>query len=182
MFFAVFVFQVFRPLKVLQKFWKNYIKNQRPGSLRKHTGRKGGPPQRLKKGPWRGPTLGRVGHPPGCPVAPLGAPFGLYLVPTEETPNIDLLFQFSSLYHRRCRFKIGAARRSFPGTLSEGGTTSGRPSIAMDASRMCREYSPLDHGSVTSSYVMCSSPLCASTFETSSAASHDRGTFVIFCV
>src|SRR3954469_8876994 len=66
-------------------------------------------------------------------------PFGLYLVPAEETPNIDLLFPFSSLYRRRRRFKIGAARRSCPGTLPEGGTPFGRPSIAMDASRMCRE-------------------------------------------
>src|SRR3954466_16003662 len=138
LFSAVFVFQVFRPLKVLQKFWKNYIKNQRPGSLGNHQRRKGGPPQGLHKGPWRGPTLGRVGHPPGCPVAPLGAPFGLYLVPAEETPNIDLLFPFSSLYRRR-RFKIRSARRSCPGTLPEGGTPSGRPSRAMDASRMCRE-------------------------------------------
>src|SRR3954465_16066586 len=139
LFSAVFLFQVFRPLKVLQKFWKNYIKNQRPGSLRNYQGRRGGKPLGFQKGPWRGPTLGRARHPPGCPVAPLGAPFGLYLVPAEETPNIDLLFPFSSLYRRRCRFKIGAARRNCPGTLPDGGTPSGRPSIAMDASRMCRE-------------------------------------------
>src|SRR3954468_13939607 len=98
-----------------------------------------GPPQGLQKGPWRGPTLGRVRGPPGCPVAPLCAPLGLYLVPPEETSNIDLLFPFSSLYRRRRRFKIGAARRSCLGTLPEGGTPSGRPSIAMDASRKCRE-------------------------------------------
>src|SRR3954462_1679015 len=135
--------------------------------LLKHQVRKGGPPPGLQKGPWRGPTLGRAGHPPGYPVAPLDAPFGLYLVPAEETPNIDLLFSFSSLYRCRRRFKIGAARRSCPGTLPEGGTTSGRPSIAMEAFRMCREYPPLDHGSMTNSYVVFSSPLCASTFETS---------------
>src|SRR3954470_4170601 len=139
MFSVVFVFQVFRPLKVLQKFRKNYIKNQRPRSLQNHQGRKEGPPQGLQKGPWRGLTLGRAGHPPGCPVAPLGAPFGLYLVPAEETPNIDLLFPFSSLYRRHRRFKIGPAWGSCPGTLPEGGTPSGRPSMAMDASRMCRE-------------------------------------------
>ena len=69
---------------------------------------------------------------------PLGALFGLYLVPVEETPNIDLLFPFSSLYCRR-RMQIGAAGKSCLGTLPEGGTPSGRPSIAMDASRMCRE-------------------------------------------
>src|SRR3954470_124272 len=92
MFSVVFVFQVFRPLKVLQEFRKKYIKNQRPGSLRKHQGRKGGPPPGLQKGHWRGPTLGRTGHPPGCPVGPLGSPFGLYLEPTEEIPNIKVLF------------------------------------------------------------------------------------------
>src|SRR3954467_4006389 len=139
MFFDVFVFQVFRPLKVLQKIWKNYTKNQHPGSFQSHQGRRGGPPQGLQKGPWRGPTLGRAREPPGCPVAPLGAPLRLYLPPDEETLNIDLSFSFSSLYRRHRRFKVGAAWRSCPGTLPEGGTPSGRPSIAMDASRMCRE-------------------------------------------
>ena len=91
-----------------------------------------------QEGPWRAP-LGRAGHPPGYPVAPLGAPFGLYLVHAEETPNINMLFPFSSLYRRRRHFKIRAARRSCSGTLPEGGTPSGRPSIAMDASRMRRE-------------------------------------------
>ena len=86
--------------------------------------------------------LGRDGHPPSGPVAPLDAPFGLYLALTVETPNINLLFSFSSLYRRLRRFKIRAARRSCPGTLPEGGTPSGRPSIAMDASQMCHEYPP----------------------------------------
>src|SRR3954462_15582914 len=46
------------------------------------------------QGPRRvpGAPLGRATCPPGCLVAPLGAPFGLYLAPSEETPNIDLLF------------------------------------------------------------------------------------------
>src|SRR3954466_6560653 len=107
--FCCFCISGSRPLKVLQKFWKKYIENQRPGSLRKHQGRRGGPPQGLQKGPWHGPTLGRPRHPPGCLVSPLGAPFDLYLVPTEETPNIDLLLPFSSLYCRHRRFKIEAA-------------------------------------------------------------------------
>src|SRR4051812_17331399 len=72
--FCCFVFQVFLPLKVPNKFRKNYIKNQHPGSLRNHQGRKGGPPQGLQKGPWCGPTLGRAGHPPGCPVPPPSVP------------------------------------------------------------------------------------------------------------
>ena len=98
-----------------------------------------GAPQGLQKGPWRGPILGRARSTLGCPVAPLGAPLRLYLPPDEETPNIDLLFSFSSLYRRHRRFKIGAAWRSCPGTLPKGGTPSGRPSVSMDASWMCRE-------------------------------------------
>ena len=115
----------------------------------------------------RGPTLGRAGHPPDCLVGPLDAPLRLYLALGVETPNTDLIFANSSLYRRRRLSKIGAFSRSCPGTLPEGGTPSGRQSIAMDASRMWREYSPLDYGSITSSYVMFSSLLCASTFETS---------------
>src|ERR1041384_3239699 len=76
---AVFVFQAFRLFKVPKKFRKNYIKNQRPGSFRKNQRREGGPPPGSQKGPWRGPTLGRAGHPPGCPVGPLDAPLRLYL-------------------------------------------------------------------------------------------------------
>ena len=71
------------------------------------------------------------GGPPRCPLR-------LYLSLAKETPNIDLLFPFSSMYHRRRCFKIGAARRLCPGTLPEG-VTSESPSISMDASRMCRE-------------------------------------------
>ena len=137
--FLLFVFQVFRPLKVLQKFQEKYIKNQRNGSFRNHLGSGGGPPQGLQKGPWRSPTLGRARRPSAYPVDPLGAPLRLYLPPNEETPKINLSFSFSSLYRRHHRFKIRAARRSCPGTRPEGGTPSGRPSIAMDASRMCRE-------------------------------------------
>ena len=68
-----------------------------------------------------------------------GAPLHLYLALGVETPNIDLTFANSPLYRRHRRFKIGAAWRSCPGTLPGGGTPSGRPSIAMDTFRMCRE-------------------------------------------
>src|SRR3954470_15755236 len=73
------------------------------------------------------------------PGGPPGAPLCLYLALGVETPNINLTCANSPLYRRRRRFKIGAAWRSCPGTLPEGGTPSGRPSIAMDAFRMCRE-------------------------------------------
>ena len=74
MFSAVFLISGFPAIKSAPKIPENYIKNQRPGSLRNHQGRKGGPPQGLQKGPWRGPTLGRARNPPGYPLAPLGAP------------------------------------------------------------------------------------------------------------
>src|ERR1041385_615510 len=84
-------------------------------------------------------------HPRPCQGAswlPCGSPrhpLRLYLALGVETPNIDLFSANSPLYRRRRRFKIGAAWRSCSGTLPEGVTPSGRPSIAMDASRMCRE-------------------------------------------
>src|SRR4051812_45265454 len=64
LFSAVFVFQVFRPLKVLQKIRKNQIENQRIGSFRKHQRSGGGPPPASQEGTWRGPTLGCTRDPP----------------------------------------------------------------------------------------------------------------------
>src|ERR1043165_3304803 len=112
MFSSVFVFQVFRLFKVPKKFRKKYIKNQRPGSFWKNQRREAGPPLGSQKGPWRGPTLGRAGHPPGCPVGPLAAPLRLYLPFGVETPNQEPFFVKPSLFRRRRRFKIGAAWRS----------------------------------------------------------------------
>src|SRR3954467_14044665 len=124
LFSAVFVFQVFRPLKVLKKFREKYIKNQRDGTFRSNQERQGGPPLGDQEGPWRGPTLGRARRPPGFLVCPLDAPLRLYLAPGVETPKIDLSSANSPMYRRRSRFKIGAAWRSYAGTLPEGGTPS----------------------------------------------------------
>src|SRR3954469_12211319 len=154
MFSAVFVFQVFRLFKVVRKIQINYIKNQRDGTFQKNQKMEGGPPPGTQEGAWRGPALGHARGPPGFPVGPLGSPLRLYLRPGVETPNTEPFFAKPSLFRRRRRFKIGDAWRSCSGTLPEGDSPSGRPSIAMDASRMCREYSPLDQGSVISSYVM----------------------------
>ena len=136
---AVFVFQVFRILKVPNKFPENQIKNQRVGSFRNHeVGASGDPP-----GPqapwWRDHGWGRAQGALGPLVAPLAAPFRLYLPPVQKPSTPEALFPISSLFRRRRRFKIGAARRGCPGTLPEGGFTSGSPSISMDASRMCHE-------------------------------------------
>src|SRR3954470_16096671 len=112
LFSAIFVFQVFRPLKVLQKFRKNQIKNKRSGSFLNNQEREGGPPPGDQEGPWRGPALGRGRRPPGCLVGPPGAPLRLYLALWVETPNINPFSVISPLYLRRHRFKIGATWRS----------------------------------------------------------------------
>src|SRR4051812_26679803 len=127
LFSAVFVFQVFPILKVLQKFRKNYIKNQRRGTFRNHQKREGGDPPGLQAPWWRGPGVECARDPPGSLVDPLASPLRLYIALAEETPNIEVFFPISSLYHRR-HLRIGAARRSCPGTLLERGTTSGSQS------------------------------------------------------
>src|ERR1043165_5553016 len=71
------------------------------------------------------PRQGASWLPGGSPRCPLR----LYLALGVETPKIDLTFANTSLYLRRRRFKIGATCRSCAGTLPEGGTPSGRPSI-----------------------------------------------------
>ena len=109
------------------------------GSFRNNQERGAGPPPGSQKGPWRDPTLGRAGHPPGCPGWPLDVPLRLYNPLGLETPKRELFFLETSLFRRRRRFKIGAAWRSCSVTLPEGETPSGRPSIAMDASRMYHE-------------------------------------------
>ena len=57
------------------------------GSFWNNQKRGAGPPPGSQKGPWRGPTLGRAGHPPSCPVWPLDAPLRLYLPLRVETPK-----------------------------------------------------------------------------------------------
>ena len=69
-----------------------------------------------------------------CPLSPI---FTLVRKPSEQEP----FFAKPSLFRRRRCFKVGAAWRSCSGTLPEGDHPSGRPSIAMDASR-CTVSSP----------------------------------------
>src|ERR1043165_3652546 len=90
LFSAVFVFQVFRPLKVLKKFREKYIKKSAQQKLPESPRKGRGPSPGSQEGRWRGPTLGRARHPPDCLVGPLDAPLRLYLPLGVETPNIDL--------------------------------------------------------------------------------------------
>src|ERR1041385_2042490 len=161
LFSAVFLFQVSPLLKVPEKFREKYRKNQHTGSFAKSPrGARGEPEgpggQRARPGPW--PRQGA----PGAPVQPLAAPFRLFIPRDEKPSGTEPFFAISPLFHRRRDSKIGSTRRPLPGTLPEGGITSGSFSTTMDASRMIREYSTLDHGSMISSYVMFSSPLCSS--------------------
>ena len=71
------------------------------GSFRNNQKRGAGPPPGSQKGPWRGPTLGRAGCPPGCPVWPLNAPLRLYLPLGVETPKQEPFFAKPSLFRRR---------------------------------------------------------------------------------
>src|SRR4051794_25999803 len=95
-------------------------------------------------------------------VPPLDAPLRLYLPLVPKPSRTEPFFTISPLFHHRRASKIGCARRPLPGTLPEGGLTSGSFSTTMDASRMSREYSTLDHGSMISIYVISSPPLCSS--------------------
>src|SRR3954463_7221347 len=101
--------------KIPEKLYKKSASRKPPESPRKEGRDTTGTPEGTLARPH--PRARRAPSGPPCPPPPLGVPFGLYLVPTEETPNIDLLFPFSSLYRHRHRFKIGAARRSCPDTL-----------------------------------------------------------------
>src|ERR1043165_2501716 len=82
LFSAVFVFQVFRPLKVLKKIREKYIKNQRDETFQSNQERQPGATTRDQEGPWRGPTPGRAKRPPGFLVGPLDAPFA-YIYPSR---------------------------------------------------------------------------------------------------
>src|SRR4051812_42606821 len=73
------------------------------------------------------------------PWDPLAAPLRQYIALAPKTLEAEPFFLIPSLF-RRCRhLNIGAVRRPCPGTLPEGGSTSGNISNAMDGSRMTRE-------------------------------------------
>src|SRR3954470_17578997 len=138
MFSAIFVLQVFRLFKVPKKFRKNYIKNQRKGTFRKNQEGAGGPPPGTQEGAWRsppGPCQGTSWLPW---VAPRLLPSPIF-TPQIRNPWTKTLFRETlsvppppPFQDRGCLEKLlrHPAGRRYP---------SGRPSIAMDASRMCRE-------------------------------------------
>src|SRR3954468_14484342 len=85
LFSAIFVFQIFRLLKVLQKFQKNQIKNQRVGTFRDHLGGARGPPPGTQAPWWHALGAGRARGAPGPLVAPLAAPFAYIFPPRRKS-------------------------------------------------------------------------------------------------
>ena len=107
------------------------------GKYRRKGGTGGSPLDKAAR--WHGPTLGRATRTPGGRGHPLVPPFGLYLQPVTKTLVRNPTSRFSPLFRRRLASKIGSTRRPLPGTLPEGGLTSGSFSTTMSASGMCRE-------------------------------------------
>src|ERR1041385_7383985 len=87
----------------------------------------------------RGPTPGRARRAPGAPGPPLAAPLRLFILRHGETPEEEPYFANSPLFRRRRASEIGSTRRPLPGTLPEGGLTSGNLLSTMDAPRMSHE-------------------------------------------
>ena len=104
----------------------------------------------VPKGGQRGPTCcpgGQVARPrvgprreaAWTPGGPPGCPLRLFIPRDEKPSGTEPFFAISPLFRRRHASKIRSANRFLPGTLPEGGSTSGSFASTMDASRMCRE-------------------------------------------
>src|ERR1041384_5839281 len=91
--------------KILEKLYKKSASRKLPESPRKEGRATAGTPEGSLARPHPRPSRA----PSWQPCGPPHAPFGLYLVPAEESHNINLLFPFSFLYRRLRRFKMGAA-------------------------------------------------------------------------
>src|SRR3954470_14859202 len=87
----------------------------------------------------RGPTPGRTRGAPRAPGPPLAAPLLLFIPRHGKTPEEEPYSANSPMFRRRRASKIGSTRRPLPGTLPEGGLTSGSLLSTMDAPRMSRE-------------------------------------------
>src|ERR1041384_2149014 len=94
---------------------------------------RGGYPTGNQRGAWRGPPPSRARHPPGCLVAPLGAPFRLFNPPGVETPKQELLPRFDAATVRKPTEEKSHLRRAD----SAGDITSrkGRSSPSSSSSR-----------------------------------------------
>src|ERR1041385_5543363 len=121
-----------------EKFREKYRKNQRTGSFEKSPGGAKGEPGGPGSHPAQPHPWPRQGA-PGAPGPPLAAPLLLFILRHGETPKIEPYFANSPLFRRRRASEIGGTVRTLPGTLPEGGSTSGSFSSTMEASWMFHE-------------------------------------------
>ena len=131
-------------IKVLGKFGKKYQKISKSEDSRSPKGAPRG------ANPWPGASLVRPGGWPRHLAAwargtPPRAPFVLYLPLVEEISKENFVTRKALLFRRRRDSDLEIARRNCPGTLPEGGLTSGGLSITMIASGMSRSP-PWDMG------------------------------------
>src|ERR1041385_1536177 len=122
-----------------EKFREKYRKNQRTGSFQKSPGGARRGPRGGQAAARSGPTPGRARGALRAPGPPLAAPFRLFIPRHGKTPEEKPYSANSPLFRRRRASKIGSTRRPLPGTLPEGGLTSGSLLSTMDAPRMSRE-------------------------------------------
>src|ERR1041385_3517764 len=99
--------------------------------------------QRGARGPRRppgvAPPLAWPGGRRGPLVHLLLPPLRLFILRHGETPKTEPYFANSPLFRRRRASEIRSTRRPLPGTLPEGGLTSGSLLSTMDAPRMSCE-------------------------------------------
>src|SRR3954465_4262473 len=116
-----------------EKFREKYRKNQRTGSFQKSPGGARGGPRGGQAATWRGPTPGRARGRLG-PLAHLWLPPFAYLSPVTGKPQKENPIPRTLLCSAAAVLtKIGSTRRPLPGTLPEGGLTSGSLLSTLDA-------------------------------------------------
>src|SRR4051812_20499788 len=118
--FCYFCISGFPAIKSAPKIPEKLYKKSAPRKLPESPRKRGGPPQGLQKGPWRGPALGRARHPPGCPVAPLVPPFGPIFTPAEETLILEPFFPEAIPISAAISIKFRGTRILVPAPCRDG--------------------------------------------------------------
>src|ERR1041384_5242219 len=122
-----------------------------------HRRRRGGDPLGSQKGAWRGPPPGRARHPPGCLVAPLGAPFRLYKPPGVETPKQESIPCFAAATGRKPREEKSHLRRADSAgeiTSQKGRSSPSSSSSSRASSRSSSTSSPTSTPSSSPSHLI----------------------------
>ena len=120
-----------------------------------HRRRRWGDPPGSQKGAERGPPPGRARHPPGCLVAPLGAPFCLFNPPGVETPKGELLLRFAAATGRKpIEEKSHLRRADSAGEIISRKGRSSPSSSSRASSRSSSTSSPTSAPSLSTSHLI----------------------------